>query len=82
MTRARRPRRVEIHVYRDAESHEWIVASGRRTRSRHRRQRTAVREGKLAARRKRVDLVTHGRDGRFRAKDSYGNETRRPDRNR
>jgi hypothetical protein len=30
--------------------------------------------GRRVARRARVDLVTHGRDGRVRSKDSYGNE--------
>jgi hypothetical protein len=31
------------------------------------------------AKRRRVDLVTHGRDGPFRRKDSYGKETSRRD---
>jgi hypothetical protein len=69
----------EVHVFRDAESRRWTVASAGRRRSRHRRQATAIRAGIRVAKRRRVDLVTHGRDGRFRRKDSYGNETRRRD---
>lgn len=39
----------------------------------------AVRAGARAARRHAVDPVTHGRDGRIRSKDSYGNESSRRD---
>ncbi len=42
--------------------------------SRHRTQRNAVLAARRAARRGRVDLVTHARDGRIRSKDRYGNE--------
>jgi Uncharacterized protein conserved in bacteria (DUF2188) len=77
-TRCRR-RRHEVHVFRDADSCRWVVASGRRGLSRHRTQRTAVVRGIRAAKHRRVDLVIHGRDGRFRSKDSYGNETSRRD---
>ena len=38
--------------------------------------------GRRVARRARVDLVTHGRDGRVRSKDSYGNETAARDKER
>jgi Uncharacterized protein conserved in bacteria (DUF2188) len=69
----------EVHVFRDADSCRWVVASGRRGLSRHRTQRTAVVRGMRAAKHRRVDLVIHGRDGRFRSKDSYGNETSRRD---
>ena len=72
-------RRREIRLYKDAASCYWVVVRGRRTYSRHRRQATAIRVGIRAARRHRVDLVTHGLDGRIRSKDSYGNETRRRD---
>ena len=34
-----------------------------------------MRAGARAARRHAVDLVTHGRNGRIRSKDSYGNES-------
>jgi hypothetical protein len=57
----------------------WVVTSGRRTLSRHRTQRTAVARDARAARRAHVDLVIHGRNGRIRAKDSYGPESARRD---
>ena len=78
------PRRLrrEIHVFRLSTSGRWVVSSAGRIRSRHRRQSTAIRAGKRVARRRRLEMVIHGRDGRFRSKDSYGSETRRHDRNR
>jgi len=39
------------------------------------RTQAAARAGVREAKRRRVDLVIHGRQGRFRSKDSYGNET-------
>jgi hypothetical protein len=74
-----RRRRHEVHVFRDADACRWIVASGRRGLSRHRTQRTAIARAICAAKHRRVDLVIHGRNGRFRSKDSYGNETSRRD---
>jgi len=53
----------------------WTVTQGGRTLSNHRTQRTALGAARRAARRHRVDLVTHGRDGRIRSKDSFGNES-------
>lgn len=66
-------------MFRDADACCWVVASGRRALSRHHTQRTAVVRGTGAAKRRRVDLVIHGRDGQFRSKESYGNETSRRD---
>ena len=79
MTPRGRRRRHAIHVHREAGSNRWIVATAGRRRSRHRRQATAAGAARRLAKRRHVDVVTHGRNGRFRAKHSYGNETRRPD---
>lgn len=73
--RARRPRRRDVRVYHDASSCYWVVEQGGHTFSRHRRQSRAIEVGIRAARRRRADLITHGRDGRIRSKDSYGNES-------
>lgn len=73
-----RPRH-NVHVVSDPTRHGWSVKQGRRTLSTHRKQSTAARAGKREARRDRVELVTHGSDGRIRSKDSYGNEGRRRD---
>ncbi len=75
MTCRRRRVSREVHVYRDRLSGCWVVASGRRRHSRHRTQRRALVIGVRAAKRRRVDLVTHNRQGRFRSKDSYGSES-------
>ena len=39
----------------------------------------AIKKGKALAGTDRVDVVVHGRDGKIRSKDSYGNESRRRD---
>ena len=53
----------------------WKVTQGGRTLSNHRTQRTALGAARRAARRHRVDLVTHGRENRIRSKDRFGNES-------
>jgi len=74
MARAR-----DLHVVTNSTRGGWNVVRGRRRLSHHRTQQVAVTAGRRVARRMRVDLVTHGRDGRIRAKDSFGNETSRRD---
>ena len=64
----------DVHVSADLDLHRWKVTRGGQVMSRHRTQANAVRVARREARRHRVDLVTHGRDGRIRSKDSYGNE--------
>jgi len=43
-------------------------------------QREAIERGKELAESARRDLVVHGESGRIRSKDSYGNETKKHDR--
>jgi hypothetical protein len=71
-------RRRDVHVIANGVG-SWKVTQNGRTLSNHLRQETAVTAARRAARRGRVDLVTHGRDGRIRSKDSFGNETGAPD---
>ena len=63
----------DVHVVTNR-PRRWKVTQGGRTLSHHRTQTGAVSAAKREARRDRVDLVTHGCDGRIRSKDSYGNE--------
>ena len=77
--RRRQSRRYEVHVFRDPDTCLWVMTDSRRERSCHRTQAAAVRAGIRVAKRRRVEVVTHGRDGRFRSKDSYGNESPRRD---
>ena len=67
----------DVHVSSDGS--RWKVTQGRETLSTHRTQAAAIDAGRREAKRDRVDLVTHGRDGRIRSKDSYGNESPRRD---
>jgi len=79
MTCIRRCAPREVHVYLDTTSCRWIVATGGRALSRHRTQHAAIVRGIRAATRRRADLVTHNRHGRFRSKDTYGQESPRRD---
>jgi hypothetical protein len=69
-------------VYREAGARAWAVASAGRRHSRHRRQATALGAARRLAKRRHVDVNTHGQDGRIRSKNSYGNESPRRDRRR
>jgi hypothetical protein len=42
--------------------------------STHNKQGNAIVNGRTEAKQDKVDLVVHGRDGRIRSKDSYGND--------
>ena len=64
----------DVHVIANKARGGWIVTRAGQILSRHRTQQRARRTGGRLARRTHVDLVTHGRDGRIRSKDSYGNE--------
>ena len=65
----------DVHVLKSTRQRGgWRVTRAGRTLSRHRTQEEALSVGRIVARQRRVDLVTHARDGRIRSKDSYGNE--------
>ena len=64
----------DVPVVAESGSTGWKVKQGSRTLSRHRTQMGAVKAATREARRDRVDVVTHRRDGRIRSKGSYGNE--------
>jgi hypothetical protein len=67
----------DVHVVRDKNSNWQVKQSGQRI-STHQTQGKAIDRGKAEAKRNGVDLVTHGRDGRIRSKDSYGNDPNPP----
>lgn len=67
-------RRHDVHVIGNG-SGSWKVVQGSRTLSTHRTQDAALTAARRVARRTGVDLVTHGRNGRIRSKDSFGNES-------
>ena len=67
----------DVHVSRSSGG-AWRVSQAGNTVSTHRTQDAAVTKGKTEARKGGVDLVTHGRDGRIRSKDSYGTDPNPP----
>ena len=76
----------DIHVSRLAGSAWWKVSHSGKVLSFHHTQATAVKAAirlaralRATRRRRGVDVVTHGRNGRIRSKDSYGNETGKKD---
>jgi len=68
----------DIHVVKNPDG-GWDARKGGRVLSTSRTQANAIKRGKTRAGADRVDLVIHGRDGKIRSKDSYGNESRKPD---
>ncbi len=65
-------RNNDVHVSRDGNG--WKTTQSGEKLSHHRTQGAAIDRGESVARRDGVDLVTHGRDGKIRSKDSYGND--------
>jgi hypothetical protein len=54
----------------------WAIrsAGSRRATSIHRTQGEAICAGREIAKNQRTELFVHGRDGRIRERDSYGND--------
>lgn len=55
---------------------EWAVRGegNQRDTSRHDTQAAAIKRARDIARNQQSEVVIHGRDGRIRDKDSYGND--------
>lgn len=68
----------DVHVSKNAARNTWKTTQNGETLSNHRTQGNAIDAGRREAKRDGVDLVTHGRDGRIRSKDSYGNDPNPP----
>ena len=66
-----------VHVKRQGD--QWAAAHEGRSRpdSTHRTQERAISAGRRVAKKEQTELVVHGRDGRVRERDSYGNDPRR-----
>lgn len=62
-----------LHVSKQGSSN-WKVSQNGERLSTHQTQRNAIERATQHARQDRVDVVTHGRVGKFRSKDSYGND--------
>jgi hypothetical protein len=64
------------HVHVVPTDEGWGVRreNGDRLSSTHDTQKDAIDTGRETARREHVELVIHGRDGKIRDKDSFGND--------
>jgi hypothetical protein len=71
-------RSKNIHVSRVPGGARWKVSQGGDVLSTHNTQGNAIDRGRSEAKRDQVDLVTHGRDGKIRSKDSYGRDPMPP----
>lgn len=69
----------DVRIVRQADGPRWNVKQSADVQSSHRTQAAAIDKGTSIAKRDRVDVVVHGRDGKIRSKGSYGNETSRRD---
>jgi hypothetical protein len=72
-------KKSDVHIVKQKGGSGWDVKQGGDVKSSHRTQGKAVQKGTSIAKDEKVDVVTHGRDGRIRSKDSYGNETAKKD---
>lgn len=64
----------DVHVSKDGNG--WKTSRGAERVSHHRTQGAAIDRATTIAKQDRVDVATHGRDGKIRGKDSYGNDPR------
>jgi hypothetical protein len=68
-----------VHVTPNPEGGWSVRRSGaQRASSRHDTQAAAEQEGRRLARQDKVEFNLHGRDGRVREKDSYGQDPHPP----
>jgi hypothetical protein len=67
----------DIHVMPDKGRWKVETEGSNRVKSRHDRQKDAIQAGRASARRAKVELLVHGRNGQIRDRSSYGNDPRR-----
>lgn len=68
----------DIHVVPHKDGWATRREGSERVGSVHKTQRQAQDAARPTAQRDRVEVVTHGRDGRIRDSDSYGNDPNPP----
>ncbi|RRQ23197.1 DUF2188 domain-containing protein [Guyparkeria sp. SCN-R1] len=68
----------DIHVVPHKEGWATRREGSSRALGIHRTQTDAIDSGRSQARKDRVELVTHRKDGRIRDSDSYGNDPHPP----
>ncbi len=71
-------KKKDIHVVPHEEGWAARREGSARASSIHRTQAEALKRGRGMAKQDQVELVTHGKDGRIRDSDSYGNDPTPP----
>jgi uncharacterized protein DUF2188 len=71
------PNQGDVHVLPGDKGWTVEIEGTGRTRSTHRTQAEAAKAGRDVARRHKSELLVHGRDGRVRARSTYGHDPRR-----
>ena len=71
-------RKHDVHVSRDRDQGGWKATQGGQKIANRPTQAAAEDAGRREAKKDGVDLVTHGRDGKIRSKDSFGNDPNPP----
>ena len=66
----------DVHTSKDG--NRWKNTQDGQRVSTHNTQAAAIERGKSEAKQDRVDHVVHGRDGKIRSKDSFGNDSNPP----
>lgn len=63
-----------VHVVPDKKAGDWKVKQGGKTIDKASTKKEALKEGKKEAVKDKTELVEHGKDGKIRNKDSFGND--------
>lgn len=66
----------DVHVSKNDGGGWKKTVAGEKIGNAHRTQQAAVDAAKTIAKQNQSDVVTHGRDGKIRSKDSFGNDPR------
>ena len=70
------PKKPSIHISPNKGNGEkWKITRGGKTLSTHKTQKVAESVGRSVAKKKKVELVTHGKNGKIRSKDSFGKDS-------
>lgn len=67
-------KRKDVHVSKDEGGGWKKTVGGEKVGNAHRTQQAAIDAAEKIAKKNQADLVVHGRDGKIRSKDSFGND--------
>jgi hypothetical protein len=68
----------DVHTVKNPDGNGWVNKVGGEVVSTHRTQENAADRGRSVAKRLESEHVIHGRDGKIREKNSYGNDPNPP----